>query len=80
MREGISALILGTFLAVVLMAVVVLLIGAFAPKAEATRESCECRELRAIRVLLQHQLGIVCNEQRCLPVPTPTVPDGSELP
>lgn len=47
--------------------------------AEASRESCECRELRAIRVLLEHQLGIVCDERRCLPAPTPTN-DGGELP
>ena len=46
--------------------------------ASATRDSCECRELRAIRQLLQHQLGVVCDERRCLPVPTAT-PDGGEL-
>lgn len=42
--------------------------------------SCECEELRRIRVLLEHQSGVVCNDQRCLPAPTPTVPNGGELP
>ena len=43
------------------------------------RESCECRELRAIRMLLEQQSGVICNEWRCLPAPTPTN-DGGELP
>lgn len=47
--------------------------------AEASRESCECRELRAIRRLLEHQTGVVCDERRCLPAPTPTVPNGGPL-
>lgn len=49
-------------------------------EAEASRDSCECRELRAIRRLLEHQFNVVCDERRCLPVPTPTVPDGGNLP
>jgi len=51
----------------------------FAPPVEASRDSCECRELRRIRALLEHQLGVVCDERRCLPVPTPTN-DGGNLP
>lgn len=47
--------------------------------AEASRESCECRELRAIRILLEHQSGLVCDERHCEPIVTPT-PNGSELP
>jgi hypothetical protein len=60
--------------------VAVLLYFGWNDSAATPRESCECRELRRIRVLLEHQAGIVCNEYRCLPVPTPTVPDGGELP
>lgn len=44
------------------------------------RESCECRELRAIRMLLEQQSGVVCNEWRCLPAPTPTAGNGGPLP
>ena len=43
------------------------------------RESCECRELRAIRMLLEQQSGVICNEWRCLPAPTPTAPSGGPL-
>lgn len=39
-----------------------------------------CEELRRIRVLLENQFQVVCNESRCLPAPTPTVPNGGELP
>lgn len=48
--------------------------------AEATRESCECRELRAIRRMLEMRLQIVCDGSRCLPAPTPTASTGGELP
>jgi hypothetical protein len=65
---------------VVFLGFLLLALSAIAGPAKASRESCECRELRAIRVLLQHQLGIACDERRCLPVPTPTVPDGGDLP
>jgi hypothetical protein len=44
------------------------------------RESCECRELKAIRRILEQQFQVVCDERRCLPVPTPTVSDGGSLP
>ncbi len=45
------------------------------------RESCECRELKAIRRILEQQFQVTCDERRCLPVPTPTgTPDGGELP
>jgi hypothetical protein len=44
------------------------------------RDNCECSELRAIRRILEQQFNVVCDERRCLPVPTPTVPTGSELP
>ena len=43
------------------------------------RESCECRELRAIRRILEQQFQVVCDERRCLPAPTPTVPNGGRL-
>jgi hypothetical protein len=56
------------------------LLIAISSDAEASRESCECRELRAIRQILEHQFGVVCNESRCLPAPTPTAPNGGELP
>lgn len=42
------------------------------------RPSCACTELRRIRVLLEQQAGVVCNEYRCLPAPTPTN-DGGPL-
>lgn len=29
------------------------------------RESCECRELTRIRLLLEHQFGIVCDQSHC---------------
>ena len=43
------------------------------------RESCECRELQRIRALLEQQAGVVCNEYRCLPAPTPTAGSGEPL-
>jgi len=54
-------------------------LGSIGNYAEASRDTCECRELRRIRTLLKHHLGIVCDERRCLPVPTPTVPTGGPL-
>jgi hypothetical protein len=65
--------------AVLFMVFWVFALFAISPKATASRDSCECRELRAIRQLLQHHLGVVCDERRCLPVPTPTVPTGGPL-
>lgn len=45
------------------------------------RDNCECSELRAIRRILEQQFNVVCDERRCLPVPTPTgTPNGSDLP
>lgn len=67
----------GTFWLLVFAGLVALLVT---KPVQASRESCECRELRAIRRLLEHQLGVTCDERRCLPVPTPTVPDGGNLP
>ena len=64
---------------IVIATVVLMTLMMSARPVQASRESCECRELRAIRVLLEHQLGVVCDERRCLPVPTPTN-DGGELP
>lgn len=43
------------------------------------RDNCECLELRAIRRILEQQTGVACNERRCLPVATPTVPSGGPL-
>ena len=41
---------------------------------------CACEELRRIRVLLEDQFQVVCNEIRCLPAPTPTgTPNGGPL-
>lgn len=52
-----------------------------APPAQADRgESCACEELRAIRRILESQFNVVCDSRRCLPAPTPTVPNGGELP
>ncbi len=49
--------------------------------AEASRpEDCSCRELRAIRQMLESQFQLQCDGRRCLPIPTPTVPNGGELP
>jgi hypothetical protein len=75
-REEIVVLGIGLMLTVF---VVMSILAATAPVAEASRESCECRELRAIRRLLEHQFNVVCDERRCLPVPTPTN-DGGNLP
>lgn len=41
------------------------------------RSSCECEELTRIRVLLEHQFRLVCDERRCEGLPPP---DGGELP
>jgi hypothetical protein len=67
------------FVVSILIFMVALSFALTSSESEASRDSCECRELRAIRQLLQHQLGVVCDERRCLPVPTPTS-DGGELP
>jgi hypothetical protein len=41
---------------------------------------CACEELRRIRLLLENQFQVVCNERRCLPAPTPTgTPNGGPL-
>jgi hypothetical protein len=49
--------------------------------AASPRDNCECSELRAIRRILEQQFQVVCDERRCLPVPTPTgTPDGNEMP
>ena len=29
------------------------------------RESCECRELTRIRMLLEHRFGVICDERHC---------------
>lgn len=50
------------------------------PASASRGPSCECQELRAIRQLLEAQSGLVCDGRRCLPAPTPTVPNGGELP
>jgi hypothetical protein len=57
-----------------------LVFGAVVAADAGPRESCECRELKAIRRILEQQFQVVCDERRCLPVPTPTVPSGGELP
>lgn len=62
---------------ILLLAVLMLVAGSFA---HADRDSCECRELRRIRQLLEQQSGLICNEFRCQPAPTPTAPNGGELP
>ena len=41
------------------------------------RSSCECEELARIRVLLEHQFRLVCDERHCEGLPPP---DGGELP
>jgi hypothetical protein len=41
--------------------------------------NCECQELRAIRRILEQQYQVVCDERRCLPVPTPTASTGGPL-
>ena len=57
-----------------------LMIGSWVATAEShPRSSCECSELRAIRRILEQQFQVVCDERRCLPVPTPTVPNGGPL-
>lgn len=67
-------------MAAILTTVLAFAVAVLFPKeVKASRESCECRELRAIRRLLEHQLGVTCDERRCLPVPTPTN-EGGELP
>lgn len=49
--------------------------------AEASRpDDCSCRELRAIRQMLESQFQLQCDGRRCLPIPTPTAPNGGELP
>lgn len=48
--------------------------------AEASRgEECACRELQAIRRILETQFNLSCNAARCVPAPTPTVPNGGPL-
>jgi hypothetical protein len=42
-------------------------------------DNCECQELRAIRRILEQQFQVVCDERRCLPVPTPTASTGGPL-
>lgn len=34
-------------------------------EADRPHESCECRELVRIRLLLEHQFGVVCDERHC---------------
>jgi hypothetical protein len=77
MKEDLMKLLIAVALCFALYFVA--MVAVYPGKAQASRDSCECRELRAIRQLLQHQLGVVCDERRCLPVPTPTS-DGGELP
>jgi len=56
-----------------------LMIGSWVATAESKpRDNCECSELRAIRRILEQQFNVVCDERRCLPVPTAT-PDGGPL-
>lgn len=43
------------------------------------RDNCECQELRAIRRILEQQFQVVCDDRRCLPLPTPTAPNGGPL-
>lgn len=58
-----------------------LVLGSWIGSAESKpRDNCECSELRAIRRILEQQFQVVCDERRCLPVPTPTASDGGNLP
>lgn len=69
---------LALIIALPLLAVAVGLVGTIYADA-GPRDNCECRELKAIRRILEQQFRVVCDERRCLPTPTGT-PDGSELP
>lgn len=43
------------------------LIGYRSPVAQADQPhtNCECRELTRIRLLLEHQFGVICDERHC---------------
>lgn len=69
------------FIAITICACLGLVVYGLQNPAEAhPRDNCECSELRAIRRMLEQQTGVVCDERRCLPVPTPTASTGGELP
>jgi hypothetical protein len=73
------ALGIGAFLFAVAMLIFIGLVGVSSDASP--RSSCECSELRAIRRILEQQFNVVCDERRCLPVPTPTgTPDGNDMP
>jgi hypothetical protein len=67
-------------IAIILATIILLMLLGQRSTAQASRESCECRDLRSIRRLLEYRLGAVCDDRRCLPAPTPTAPNGGELP
>lgn len=63
------------YLYVFLIVIAVILAGSLAQARP--RSSCECEELTRIRVLLEHQFRLVCDESHCEGLPPP---DGGELP
>jgi len=70
----------GLIIAAILSTVLATILAMFGPReAKASQGSCACRELTRIRVLLEQQAGVVCNEYRCLPAPTPTAGSGEPL-
>ncbi len=78
MKEDLIKLLIAVALCFALYFVA--MVAVYPGKAQASRDSCECRELRRIRALLEHHLGVTCDERRCLPAPTPTAPNGGDLP
>ena len=52
--------------------------SAYADRPE--RQSCECLELQRLRALLELQMGVICDDSHCVPRPTPTAPNGGDLP
>lgn len=77
MKDYIIVTVLGFALGVSVM------FAEYAPEANADRpdrQSCECLELKRIRNLLEQQFNVICDESHCIPAPTPTAPNGGELP
>lgn len=58
-------LIVGGFFFVVCVVQVADLLGVIDVKADQPHMNCECRELTRIRLLLEHQFGVICDERHC---------------
>jgi hypothetical protein len=64
---------------ITIVAAAVLFLGSLAPLLASEEKACnKCQELRRIRMILESQFNVVCDERRC--VGSSSSSNGSEMP